>query len=67
MRQKSNLFQALSLKSRDGDGVVFRRCDVIAKIANFKEKLRTVRGTRYERCGIERSARCSDCRGAVEA
>jgi len=58
MREKATCFQALeheiqkqlvsrhlSMKSKDGDGVVFRQCE---KVEISRKKLRTVRGTRYE-------------------
>jgi hypothetical protein len=32
------------MKSKDGDGVVFRQCE---KVEISRKKLRTVRGTRY--------------------
>lgn len=34
------------MKSKDGDGVVFRRCEVIAEIAKFRGQ-EVENGTRY--------------------
>jgi len=70
--KKNNLFPgSWTWNPEGGDGVVFRRCDIIAEIADSRTwSWKTVRSTWYARWywrWNETIARCSGCRVAVEA
>jgi len=52
------------MKSKDGDGVVFRRCDVIAKIAKISRTRNRERTRSRERYAV-RGTRNVELKGAL--